>query len=139
MIEHAIRTFVLADPTVAGLIGPRWHPVTLPQGSAFPAVTYQRVSTSPTASHDGPCGLAELRLQVDIWGDVAGRWDTVAEVGHALRQALDGVRGAFGDIWVSRIALANEHDTFEPDVKLWRRMQDYRVYHQEATGDDTPV
>ena len=72
-IEPALRAYVLADPAVSALIGTRWYPVVLPQSTAFPAVTYQRITTTRVGSHHGPSGLAAARFQIDI--QMSYNWD----------------------------------------------------------------
>ena len=100
--------------------------------SRWPAITVRVISAARGATQAGPVGLAEVRLQVDVWS--RRKLADVAAAGDALRRALDGHRGALGRRRVQRIALEDEQDSHETDSarRMWRRRQDYRVWLAEG-------
>ena len=81
-LETALRSYVLADATVAALAGTRMYPRRLPQGPTLPALVYQRVDTRRLHDFDGPDGLPRARVQIAAWAsNVAGAW----ELANAVR------------------------------------------------------
>lgn len=91
--EVQLRTALLASATLAGLIGNRLYPSTLDQGAAFPAMTYQRLSTKPVYSLDqlpnprwGKNGWC--RFQFECVGDGSSSAEQARGVADALEAAL---------------------------------------------------
>lgn len=119
MIEADVRTYLLADPDVATLIGERYYPAPLPQTAALPAVTYQRVFGTEGITHQGPDGLERSRLQFDCWATTYGEAATLAEdVTDALRLYPEA-------------RIVNVMDAPEPEVALRRRLVEVSIWHQE--------
>lgn len=124
-----VRTLLLGDATVAGLIGTRVYPVTIPQNPVFPVITYQRISRLDVASQDGPSALARGRIQVDVW---AKTYDQAAAVGAAVRRRLNGYRGPVeGQEDVQGIRLETNRDEYDPEALLFRHSADFYVWHEE--------
>ena len=61
MLGAAIRSILLADSTVSGLVGTRIYPFELPLNSSFPALTYSIISDPYQIV------LRSARLQVSCW------------------------------------------------------------------------
>jgi Protein of unknown function (DUF3168) len=131
-LQTTLRTILLADPTVSGLVGgTRIYPKILPQNPTFPAITYQRISRIPVADHlTGPGSLGRPRVQVDVWALT----DAAAEaLGAAVKARLNGFRGVVaGEGDVGRIALETEGGLFDAELLLHRHSADYFVWHEEV-------
>lgn len=129
MIGAALRTHLLADVGLAALIGTRVHPLILPQGSVFPALTYQQISDLPGHTLGGPVDLHRIRMQIDVW---ASTYLSMEAVSAALRTALDGYRGQWGgsppDIVVQGAFLQTERDLYEAEPTVFRRSADYFLW-----------
>ena len=132
VIEEALRTALLADGTVAGLVGQRVYPLVLPTRAALPAVVYQRISGVRVASHDGPSELARPRFQFACIGSTYAGAKTVA---NAVRTALDGYSGTVSEVQVFVALLENEVDfyTFESDeaAGTCTVLVDFLIWHRE--------
>ena len=73
MIETAVRSILLADPTVASLVGTRIYTGILPQRPTFPAITLKKVDKLSGLTLSDAVGPNTLRLQADCWAnDVDG-------------------------------------------------------------------
>ena len=126
---------------IGGLSGQmRVSYVQLPQGQAvWPALTIQRIGDGRRVwSHGGPSGLVETRLQLDAWArdtDAMSGDGLVALLTEALRRSLDGFVGQWGSVTIRKVMLDSERDDYDPDIEaqLWRRSQDYLVWHEETT------
>ncbi len=83
-IEAALTAALTGDATVSGLIGTRFFPVGARQGTTYPYVTYQRISTEGAAFLDGDANLEWPRFQIDVWSPKALEALTVAEAIRAF-------------------------------------------------------
>lgn len=63
--ETDLRTRLLADPTIAGLVGTRIYWKIRPQNSALPAIVLGTVYGARVQSHDGPIDTQGNRIQID--------------------------------------------------------------------------
>lgn len=75
---------------VSALVGTRIYPLRLPQTVTFPAVVYQRISTSYIHMHATAGALPQCRMQITCWGETI---EAARALGVVVRQALDGVHG----------------------------------------------
>jgi hypothetical protein len=131
--ELELRKGMLADPTIARMVGTRIFPLMLPQQAVFPAITYQRVSTvrnerDGSYSHDGYSGMGWARFQVSIWSDDYGQ---ITELAAAMRAFLHAfVTSPWNGQPMNK--LLNEMDTDEPERDLFQRIIDARIWFQES-------
>lgn len=117
---HAIGT---ADATLNALINGRLVRDSLPLNYPLPAVVYRRIAGAPEMAHDGPAGVAIIRLQFDCWADNPG---TAEELATAVEGAYGGYRAtAFGRKVDGARVVANVSFP-EPDTQLSRRIVDVR-------------
>jgi hypothetical protein len=128
-LEVGLHAFLLADPAVAALIGTRMTPLVLPQNTAYPALTYQRISGQRLRSVDGPAGRARPRMQIDSWAETYLEAKALAA---AVRRALDGYAGPMGAAQVGAVSLDDERDIHEDEPKVSRVTQDYLISHEET-------
>lgn len=136
-VEDLVRAYLLADVGIASAVGNRIGPAPPPQGSTYPLITTQMVSNvqSPHLRQRGP-GVAEPRLQVDVWSVTNSGMKTLASL---VQHRLQGFTGHVSDTTVSPavahwlwIRLETGFDAFEQDVSggYWRRSADYFIGHQ---------
>ena len=96
--EPLVRALLLADPAVSAAVGgSRIYPLIRPQGSALPAITYQRVSrirVDPFSRADplvADARVQNARLQIDCW---AATYGDVKELAADVLNVLAGYVGA---------------------------------------------
>ena len=117
MVETEVITALTAgSPTLAG---DRIYAHVLPDGTAFPAISFQRVSTAAVNNLAGHALRDLVRIQVDAW---ATTYDEAKSVAAEVRQRMQtaGFKGL----------MANEFDDFEPDTELFRVSGDYMVWQR---------
>lgn len=124
-----LRTFLLADSTVEGLVDTRIYPVQLPQKPVLPAIRYSVISGFRTHSTPGTHGLARQRMQLDCYANTYSEAYTLAE---AVRQCVDAYRGAAGSSTVQGAFLANEDEFFEAEMKAYLISRDYFIWFEET-------
>lgn len=128
-IAEALQTYILADATVAGLVGSRMYPAILPQDPTMPAITYQYISGASVISNDGPTGLENPTFQIDHWSSSYSQMDALFE---AVRKRINGASGTFSGVEVQGIFLVRKRDLYDNDAKLHRRTADYEIWNQES-------
>lgn len=90
-IEEALARHLAADGRVAGIVGTRIYPGTIPQDQTLEAIAYQRVpDEGPIMSHQGPLGVEKARLQVTCQ---AQKYSEALTLAQAVKTALQGFRG----------------------------------------------
>lgn len=90
MILDEIKTLLLADVTVAGLVGTAIYDGVLPRGFTLPAVVYHIVSAPSGYDFAGVSDPSEVKLQFDYYGDTAAQ---VYAVQCAVKAVLQNLRG----------------------------------------------
>lgn len=133
-LETAIRTRLLADGTVSGLISTRLYPLVLPPKPTYPAATFQRITARRLRNLGGAAGRAIPRLQIDSWDE---DYDQAWALANAIAASLDGFQAALGGLGTVVIGLENEREDFEDAAGdgagkgVYRVIQDYVASHRE--------
>lgn len=92
MILDQIKARILADTTVAGLIGTAMYEGALVRGFSLPAIAYHTVIAPAGYTFQGSANPDEIQIQLDFYGD------TAAQV-HAVRKAVkDAIRDFRGQL-----------------------------------------
>lgn len=65
VLETLVYQVLRDNAGVAAVVSGRIYPLILPQGCILPAISYERVSTSPVVSLSGFSNLESARVQID--------------------------------------------------------------------------
>jgi len=122
MIEAAVRTILLADPTVYGLVGTRIQPAPLPLKCTYPAISYLKVSNRYSRVSGRP------RIQVDCWSK---DWTECQTLAIAVERALDGYSGIINGINIEKIIPSNSQDFYDNETKLYNVPYDFFVLYRK--------
>ena len=111
LTTHAGLVALVGGSAAAARIAPGF----LPQGSARPAITYQRISNVPESAMGVDIGLAHARYQVNVWAADYPSGDALrTEVKSATRRK----RGTFGGVVVQDTFIENDADMPEPGLDV---------------------
>lgn len=124
MIEQALFAHLTADPALAALVALRIYPEILPQNSAMPAITYQRVSTLIYNTRDG----GEFQRPRFQFGAYASTPLAAVQLAEALAAALVAFRLSEAPR-VDVTLIEGRSQTYDPDTKLYRQTLDAFVWH----------
>jgi hypothetical protein len=122
--ESVLRTVILEDVTVAGLIDTRFYPV-LPQHPTLPACTYYRVSH--TVPDEIPFPTA--RIQVTCWAESR---DDARALAEAVRLAGSGFKGDRHGMTVKYAKHENDLDLRDPQTGYHTVPVDFKVIYKEV-------
>lgn len=129
MLEADVRTFVLADGAVAGLVGSRMVARMLPQTPTLPALVFQRIDTRRLHDLGGGDGLPRVRLQVTAWATLPLEASTVAQ---AVRSRLDGVTGVMGASRIGACLCVGDRDVTDAEAGRFGVALDFLIQYEEA-------
>jgi hypothetical protein len=105
-IGAELRTYLLADGTVAGLLGDRIAPEVIDQAETRPAASYRRISGVVNNVLAGATGTEQTRIQFDV---VSASDKQVLAVAWAMQTRLAGfVRGSMNTAcWIQELTIAS--------------------------------
>jgi hypothetical protein len=99
--------------------GTRIYPLTAgPSPVATPYITFQTVAGVPDAVMSGSSGLIKTRMQLDLYATT-----------HALAETLKAQVEALLAGWSLQNTELSAQDFYEADVKLFRVLLDYSIWH----------
>jgi len=122
MIEAAVRTILLADPTVYGLVGTRIQPAPLPLQFTYPAISFLKVSNAYSRIAGHP------RIQIDCW---SRDWTECQTLAKAVETALDGYSGIVNTVNIEIIVPLNSQDFYDNETKLYNVPYDFKVIYRK--------
>lgn len=117
-------------------VGDHVYPWRLPKDEELPAITFQIIpAAGPVRVHDDvhsgtPTGslFMQTRVQWTCWHRTYLQCD---QLGQELRHALHGFQGDMGGLQIGSIILDVEIDSYEEDVRVYRRIIDGMVRYND--------
>lgn len=141
--ERALHALISQNAAViAAGAAERVYAMRADQNAQEPFIVFQRTDSDRWRSINGPSGVAQAWIQIDVYAE---QYYTAKDLAYAIEKQLDGFRGLvpFGDnspqdvIKIAGIALQNDLDIFDQTDQpyLQRNSASYLVtYHQGATS-----
>jgi hypothetical protein len=128
--ESALRAWALADPTVAGIIGVKFHPMNVPQQQqgqppVIPACTYARVSRKKPDEIPYPT----VRIQVTCWDTTPTGARALA---HALINAAGRRKGTAAGLRIVYCSQVNDLDLRDPETGRYTVPVDFKLTYREV-------
>lgn len=135
-IEVALKTIAANHAGLAALVAGRVYPAILPPNPVYPAMTYQTVAGNTDYHMEGPSGLRNPRVQIDLY---ASTHMGLLTLDHQARAALSGFRGDVGTspaLKVQGIFCVMELDAYEEGLeragpRVWRKTLDFNIWFEE--------
>lgn len=130
-LRPALRTFLLADPTISGLVGgSRVHHLRLPQNQVDPSIVYLKVSELGDYHLQGDSGLGQARIQIDAWAQSA---DAATQLANAVYDHLTGSHGRIDydstSIDLRGAFLIAGRDDYDELTNMYRISRDFNFWY----------
>lgn len=122
ILETRVFLVLTSDVTIKNRVNTRIYPVVMPQEVVLPAISYQRVSSSPENTLEGFTNLENADVVVNSW---ARNYDEAKVLAAEVHAAMDAAR-------LFRCVLTNELDGYDPDISLYVVSQNYSCWNTEA-------
>jgi len=128
--ESGLRAWVLADPTVAGLIGTRFYPMVLPQRLPTDP-PFQDSCTYFRVSHRIPDEIPypTVRIQVTCWSRTHSGARALAT---ALEAAAGKKKGTSAGVEIKYASVANDLDMRDPVTGYYAVPVDFKVTYRRV-------
>ena len=120
--EKSLVATLKANTALTALVGTKIFPLIVPQGTALPCISYQRISGMPANTLSGHSGLEEIDLQIDVWAKTYAEAKTIAK---AVRAAMPASGTPFS------AHLRMDEDLPGDDGSYFRVSMEYVVWFQE--------
>ena len=104
MIEEALRTILLADPTLYALVGTRIYPVQ----------PFNRITGTP-------------RFQIDIFST---DYTQVKQIKAAVENALNGYSGTVSDHIIEIIVPLSSFDSYDSETGVYHIPYDFKIIYR---------
>jgi hypothetical protein len=116
---------LLSGATAAGI---RVYPLTAPAAVVKPYIVYQRISYNSENVLDGSSGLANTKMQIDVY-----------DLTYGGVVALSAQVDALMSSWAVQNVSNNATDLYESDVMLHRMTCDYSIWHPTDSSVVVPT
>ena len=131
-LEKAVRSILIADATVTGLVSSRVYPQRRPQGTAVPAIVYQNVFQATNEALATQGGIKRTRLSVEVFDSTYGDTKTLR---NAVESALINYTGTTQGETINSLRLESAVDIDESkdpagDFGYFRTILDFVIWHQ---------
>ena len=88
-LEQGLKSALTADAAVNALVNGRIYPEMMPFDVTYPAISYQRISTTTYQLLENVDDFTQVRIQVDCWDS---SYSGVKALASAVKGAIHGVR-----------------------------------------------
>ena len=125
-IGTAIHDILTSDATLAGIVGSRVFPNTVPAKTVFPFAVYSIIRTTPTDDKDGTSPLDDVQVQLDFYNK---SYSSNKEAATRARELLDRYRNLqySSTLAIDKGIFENEIDgEFDEAIGVYWTSQDYR-------------
>ncbi len=128
-IEDALYAKLTSDAAINAITGSRVYPVKMEDNPTFPAITFQRISSTREQTMSGRVSYCSALYQIDSW---SVSYDVTRDLASKIFALLEGFRGTISSVDIQGILSQNEIDLYEDDVKVYRRSQTFTVIFLES-------
>lgn len=135
-IETALFSYLSGRTEITDIVSTRIYATVAPSSTTYPYITFQILSNQPEHHMGGSSAITLVRVQLDAWATLVSQQQSISE---ALRDKLDGFRGAMGSESLQiRMCFLDNRNTFEePDKKgenlpVHRASLDFSIWHEES-------
>jgi hypothetical protein len=135
IIETAIRTELLTDATLAGLVGSgstgRIYYTVADKDVTKPYIVLSKVSGYREHSHQGASGLAHPSIQLFSFATTYAGAKALAVRIQAVLQGYSGTLGGVGGVAVNGCTYDDEVDDYDPETSLYNVAQTFSLWCEE--------
>lgn len=118
MIEAAIRSLLLSDPTIYECVGTRIHHVNLPLDCELPAISYSKISNPYKQVVGFP------RVQISCWAE---DYQQCIDLYTAVTDKLEGYSGLINGVNIERIIPIDAPDDYSASTGVYHIPADFKV------------
>ena len=118
----AVYGILSGTTAVTDIVGTRIFPEIAEQEAVTPFIVYQLQSVDPEDTHDGPSKLDEVRFEFLCYAD---SYNAAADLGVAVRAALDRVSGTYNGVNVESVQFNDVDVDIEYDPRRYSQVLNF--------------
>jgi len=132
-IGSSLRTFLLEDSIISGIVGDRVWAKTQKQVPSLPSIIYTFDYKIDEYTTTGNTGLVAVGVVFSCWADdiTAAR-----SLSDALRRKIDAYSGVMGADLVQGIFHDDNEDKYDKELEKYYVSDDYRIWFYEAQAGE---
>lgn len=133
-METGLYAYLAASTPITALVSDRIFPNAIPPAESFPCVTFNRIGTEQPHHMTATATVQSARIQVDCWGKGRGGFASASAIAEAIRNRMDGYRGAMGSVTIKTCHLADQRPDYEAptdaaDIGIFKVSQEYLLWY----------
>lgn len=110
-VGDAIFDLLSNDADVSSVVSSRIFPLEIPQGEAFPAVTYTYITNTPTDVKNNVSKMDTIQVDIDIWnGGTSSVYRDSVDLALKIRTALDRYSGTKSSVNINSIQFTGQRE-----------------------------
>lgn len=121
-VESDIYTRLINHSGVIGIVASRIYPLTLPQNTAYPALTYFKVSDVPEHAMGADADIKTTRIQVSCWADT---YNVAKALEAQVKLALSRYRSGY----IKDCFLEGSIDLYDSGEGIYQIPVDFIVFY----------
>lgn len=116
--EEFIFNRLKEDAAISLIVGDRIYPTLASDGTIRPYITFHGVSGNSLTNLDGPAGIAQDRIQIDLWSTNVLEAAGLRELVRVAFQSFRGSIASVPDFEVQECSYEKGPSLFESDTRL---------------------
>lgn len=112
-IGKVIYDILSTDTAITSKVGSRIFPLIAENGTMFPFIVYKRNSIEPSTSKDRFIYSESIIIEIAI---AATKYNESIEIAEAVRETLEGKKGRYKNIVISKIEMVDANEDFIEDT-----------------------
>lgn len=137
-IGEALYSYMKGYSGISALVSARVFPDAVPQGTAYPAITYQQISEDEVEPFTQPAAtMICATYQIDCWGSTRSSANAVAKQVRAAFKNYSGATGGAGGVTVNAVRklsrLENYYTDSDGKALAYVVTMDFEIWYQEVT------
>jgi hypothetical protein len=122
------RTYLLAQPDIAAIVGDGIYPLFIPQGREPPCIVYQQIDAARQVTYDGTNNLVGASVQFDC---LAKKYADARTLADAVRGALTDFTGSMAGTTVKNCFVVADQDLSDIEPGFFRVSLNFDLWYIE--------
>lgn len=126
-LDEDLRAFILANSSIAAIIGTRLNPLRIEQNATLPASAYELEIAKSIDANDGPTGLYQSLLTITCVGE---KYGDVVNLSWLMSQALNNFQGSMGNTEIKLMTYDGSTPDFDEEAKVYLMSLNFTITHK---------
>lgn len=125
MIGKAVYSILTSSSPLAALVGTKFYPVVMPEGTLMPCIVWQINGTPEYTKSSSPADMTNVTFTV-----FAEDYDGAVGIFLVLRTEMENVRGVFNGVTVAGGRVTNYSDGYDREAAAFLYQVNFNFRHK---------